>query len=143
MDRKITDVNGIIGNTSESKTQLPKKRESGQFYIWDTPGFEDTKGSERRVANTCYLKRLFDIAVDPKIFIVVSHSSFLISNNRGKIFKETIHMICEWMKNINNFEKSLSLVITNSDPRKTEVDDIIEKLNEYQKISADTLIKDA
>lgn len=51
-------------------------------------------------------------------------------------------MVCEWMKKIENFEKSLSLVITGADPRKVDVDDIISILKEFLEVSkADQLIK--
>ena len=71
----------------------------------------------------------------------MSSLSFDKVNGRGKIIKETIHMICEWMKKIKNFEKSIALLVTGLDQRKNDVDDIVDDLNGFRNLSNDALIQ--
>ena len=59
--------------------------------------------------------------------------SYLFENNsKDQIFTQTIHMVCNWMKKIHNFEKSISLLITDSNRKKTNIDDIITLLDQYK-----------
>ncbi|WP_417905067.1 hypothetical protein [Candidatus Tisiphia endosymbiont of Micropterix aruncella] len=128
--KAIRDINGgkllidavhpskdiIIGHKLASETKIPNKclDLTKGITIWDCPGFNDTDPVQE-IANSFYIKRLFETTEQLKLVLVIPASVFDSCNKRGNDFLETLHNFVKSFRNIEDIYDSISLVFTHVD----------------------------
>lgn len=86
------------------------------MVIWDTPGYSDSKGINQDIINSFYLKKIFDTYHNIKLVFVASYDSMVTQNNRGQAFITSLNYVAKSVMYMDNFEDSISLVVTNCNP---------------------------
>ncbi|WP_341749063.1 hypothetical protein [Candidatus Tisiphia endosymbiont of Sialis lutaria] len=99
----------VIGHKMTSETKIPNKCLAKKLPIWDCPGFNDTDPVQE-IANSFYIKRLFETTDQLKFVLVVDESD--LSSKRGSDFLETLYNFIKSFKDIESIEGSISLVVT-------------------------------
>jgi energy-coupling factor transporter ATP-binding protein EcfA2 len=95
---------------AEDGTPLSKER---VLTIYDTPGFEDTRGIEVALANVIVAKKLFKNAVSARLVMVVEKS--VLTAEKGRGWKEAVQLLEDtFNKNVGLREKSLCVIVTKS-----------------------------
>ena len=60
-----------IGNKSVSETTYPSWYNTDNFgVVWDCPGYNDNRGLTQDIANSFYIKNLFEKAASVKVLVV-------------------------------------------------------------------------
>jgi hypothetical protein len=77
------EISSPIGHTTVSETTAPINLQMKDVIIWDTPGFEDTRGPNIDIPNCYSIKETFKNSSKIKVIFVVSHIT--IRMNKGKI----------------------------------------------------------
>jgi predicted GTPase len=104
---EINIVHGTISGTS-----IPNKffdAKTGITYF-DCPGFDDTRGPEQDIANAFYIKRVFDVAEQVKVVVVINEQTILDRN----AFKSLTEKLTELFVDNDQLKKGISLVISKS-----------------------------
>ncbi|WP_425361483.1 hypothetical protein [Candidatus Tisiphia endosymbiont of Ceraclea dissimilis] len=109
--------NIAIGHKSASETKIPNKCLAKELIIWDCPGFNDTDPVQE-IANSFYIKRLFETTEQLKFVLVVPESVLNIAIERGNIFLAALSNFIKSFKDIDSIEGSISLVVTHVPPHK-------------------------
>ncbi|WP_425360854.1 hypothetical protein [Candidatus Tisiphia endosymbiont of Ceraclea dissimilis] len=115
--------NIAIGHKMTSETKIPNKCLAKDLIIWDCPGFNDTDPVQE-IANSFYIKRLFETTDQLKFVLVVDESN--LSSNRGSIFLETLYNFIKSFKDIESVE-GISLVVTHVE-KGTNIQHIINSI---------------
>ncbi|WP_375332840.1 MULTISPECIES: hypothetical protein [unclassified Candidatus Tisiphia] len=107
----------VIGHKMASETKIPNKcfAKDKNLIIWDCPGFNDTDPVQE-IANSFYIKRLFETTEQLKFVLVVDES--YLRSNRGSDFLETLSNFIKSFNNIEFIKGSISLVFTHVPPNK-------------------------
>jgi Ran GTPase-activating protein (RanGAP) involved in mRNA processing and transport/energy-coupling factor transporter ATP-binding protein EcfA2 len=116
--------NIAIGHKMTSETKIPNKCFAKDLIIWDCPGFNDTDPVQE-IANSFYIKRLFETTDQLKFVLVVDESN--LSSNRGSIFLETLYNFIKSFKDIESVE-GISLVVTHVE-KGTNIQHIINSID--------------
>lgn len=103
----------IRKNIFFSETKIPNKCKVSEAVIWDCPGFDDAAGVVQDIANSFYIKKLFDNTNNIKFLLAVTHYS--ITHNQGREFIEIISHFARMFANIDNIKNSLAVVVTQAD----------------------------
>ncbi|WP_425363420.1 hypothetical protein [Candidatus Tisiphia endosymbiont of Hybos culiciformis] len=105
----------VIGHKMASETKIPNKCFAKDIIIWDCPGFNDTDPVQE-IANSFYIKRLFETTEQLKFVLVIAESD--LRSKRGNDFLETLSNFIKSFKDIGSIEGSISLVVTHVPPNK-------------------------
>jgi predicted GTPase len=103
----LTDI--VIGHKLASETKIPNKCFVKDLIIWDCPGFNDTEPVQE-IANSFYIKRLFETTDQLKFVLVIVESD--LRSKRGNDFLETLSNFMKSFNDIGSIEGSISLVVT-------------------------------
>ncbi|WP_341757468.1 hypothetical protein [Candidatus Tisiphia endosymbiont of Ditula angustiorana] len=101
----------VIGHKLASETKIPNKcfAKDKDLIIWDCPGFNDTDPVQE-IANSFYIKRLFETTEQLKFVLVITESD--LRSKRGNDFLETLSNFIKSFNDIGTIEGSISLVVT-------------------------------
>lgn len=121
-----------IAQEDKSETTLPNKARIGDVVLWDCPGFHDSAGIVQEIANAFYIKMLFENTKYIKCVLVVSES--YVTQNRGIDFIDTVEHLVKIFNNVEQFQDSLSLVITHTPSFKqvVHIENFIANLLEHR-----------
>ncbi len=110
-----------ISHRSASETKIPNKQEYKNVTIWDCPGFKDTGGIVQEIANTFYIRRLFETTKNLKIILVMPESALHAKGLRGTSAISIIEQFSKIFKDVKVLENKVTLVITNAPAMKKDV----------------------
>ncbi|MCC8416917.1 MAG: GTPase domain-containing protein [Rickettsia endosymbiont of Gnoriste bilineata] len=116
----------VIGHKMASETKIPNKCLAKELTIWDCPGFNDTDPVQE-IANSFYIKRLFETTEQLKFVLVVDASD--LSSKRGSTFLTTLFNFIKGFKDIESIKGSVSLVFTHVE-KGTNIQDIETSIEE-------------
>lgn len=79
--------------------------------LWNTPGFGDTKGITQILINTYFIHRLFNLQQQVKLVFTINFNDIVL-DKKGNEFKKVIGTLTDTLKNFQNYEKSMAILIT-------------------------------
>lgn len=133
-----------IGHAAQSATSLPSKykEKTKGLDLWDTPGFEDSRGPEVDIQNAFYIRELLVKAKTVKIILVADYND--LHGHNIQHFCKFLNKIITIFPDIKNIAGAISVVFTKVMPniftgaagQKTTVTDVIVS-NLQQKILAE------
>ena len=117
-----------IGHNYFSETKIPNKLKVGNVAIWDCPGFSDSAGAVQEIANSFYIRRLFDNTGKLKFVLTITEAS--LKNKKGSDLIEIIEHFAKMLTNPEAVKDSMALVVTQVDPAKTalNIQTVIDKI---------------
>lgn len=99
--------NIVIGHKMTPETKIPNKCFAKDLIIWDCAGFNHTDPVQE-IANSFYIKRLFETTDQLKFVLVVPKSVLSSVNVRSNIFLETLFNFVNSFEDIKSIENSIS-----------------------------------
>ncbi|CAL1285800.1 unnamed protein product [Larinioides sclopetarius] len=112
----IIEGPGISNSTLKSETIFPElvidAATNAAYY--DCPGFSDTQGTSREIAETYFIKKVLDFLESLKMVFIINHSSVRKGVDRQDFMKLLRH-VTDLVKDIKKFEHSIAMVATKVD----------------------------
>ncbi|XP_055309665.1 uncharacterized protein LOC129573302 [Sitodiplosis mosellana] len=116
---------GTVTSSTESRTFVPEiivDEEQNKFC--DCPGFQDTRNETVEIATAFLIKSVIESAKIIKFVLVEDYESVTKGHDR-KNFDELLARTVELLKNVTQFENSVSLVVTKVRPVEIWYDELI------------------
>lgn len=144
LDAVNPNENIKIGHDFRSETKVPNKcylqaKTSNPVIVWDCPGFRDTD-KEQMIANSFYIKSLYNMHKSLKFVLVVPENCLETSSGRGSSFLELVEDFCSHFNDLGQIKDSVVLAITGVRDDKKE-EHLKGKINKLLKDRGDSLDK--
>ena len=115
-----------ISHKAVSETTYPGRYECGDSIYWDCPGFEETRGISREIANAYGIKRIKEKADKFSVLGVVEESAFFAQ--RGGSFRRFISKLSTVFSGIDT--ESLSNATTLCVNKVDDISDFLRFINQ-------------
>lgn len=127
---KVGQEGAMIGHTG-SETSVPSIwKDDFQNIYWDCPGFEDTKGPVQEIANSFFLKKIFDNSQSVKLVLVISENQMKSDRKLGLL--NINKKLARIFENFNDVKYAISVIVTKAN-KIEEIDDIRNIIKNFAK----------
>ncbi|EAR94029.2 SecA DEAD-box-like domain protein (macronuclear) [Tetrahymena thermophila SB210] len=131
-ETEVFNSKGIfqIGHSKQSQTStLQAAHLYGNYFLCDSPGFFDNRGTEIEIANAFSLNQFMLNCNSMKLVVLISYHELVAQ--RGALFQEVFNLLTRILKNPEKEQSEKIIFLFTMVPKEKKVNDIVKEILEF------------